>query len=105
MEANGASKSCSSTVILRNNDTERFGRSKKCISVIVEPSTLEWKNESSLKFTRKSMYELGTDGWITNTFDGLTEMKNKLNLDKEIGDLLSICPSADVRLGCIKLTF
>ena len=102
----------STPVVLRNkpNNNNNIQRSKKCFSVIVEPSNIlnnkrnnmnKNHNENNL---RQSMFELGSDGW---TFDNIRKgsVKNILNLDREIDVILDANDSADVVLGSIKLTF
>ena len=101
----------SSPVVLRNKTNKKIQRSKKCFSVIVEPSSnsnssnsINNKNNSNTSH-RQSMFELGNNGWIFDKFNEKGTMKNILNLDKEIEGILDENTSADVILGSIKLTF
>ena len=93
-----------SSVVLRNKKNNKdIQRSKKCFSVVVEPSAacIVSKKENF----RQSMYELGTSGWILGKLNNNSPLKNNLNLDKEIDTILNVSSSADVVLGNIKLTF
>ena len=106
----------STPVVLRNkpnNHNNNIQRSKKCFSVIVEPSNISNNKRNNMNKNhnnhnennlRQSMFELGSDGW---TFDNIRKgsVKNILNLDREIDVILDANDSADVVLGSIKLTF
>ena len=98
----------SSPVVLRNKTNKKIQRSKKCFSVIVEPSSNNSNssiNNNNNPSHRQSMFELGNNGWIFDQFNEKGTMKNILNLDKEIEEILDENTSADVILGSIKLTF
>ena len=93
-------------VVLRNKRNKNSQRTKKCFSVIVEPSHTSGKyNNVNNNNFRQSMFELGTDGWILDKLNENGSMKNVLNLDKEIDNILDVNSSADVILGNIRLTF
>ena len=98
------SDSNASPVVLRNKrNNKSLQRSKKCFSVVVEPSASCVTNKK--ENYRQSMYELRTDGWILDKLNENRPLKNILNLDKEIDSILNANTSADVVLGNIKLTF
>ena len=54
---------------------------------------------------RQSMYELGANGWIFDTWDRNKAKGKELCIDEQINNLLTIDSSVHVTLGGIKLTF
>ena len=98
-------ESCLTPVVLRNHRNKKVARSKKCISVVVEPSSYSWKSDCAPNSSRRSMYELGNHGWILDKLKENGSAKNNLNIDQDIKNILNVNSSVDVTLGSIKLTF
>ena len=100
-----ASETCAAPLILQKRRSGNVGNLKKVISVIVEPSKSSRKNKSSTYSSWRSKYDLEIDGWDIDEIKDVGSTKNTLNLDKDINDVLRVYRFADVKLGCIKLTF
>merc|ERR1712096_433355 len=83
-------------VILRKKRNKRFERSKRCVSVIIEPTLLGGSMNNN---SRRSMYELGADGWVFDKLNDIRSINKALNLDEEINTILNINSSVDVTLG------
>ena len=88
---------------MRKNKREtKRERWRRCASVVIEPST---GISFSVEKSRRSMYELGSDGWIFDCMAAKQENGKDLCIDKQINDFLSFDSSVHVMLGGIKLTF
>ena len=98
-------KESATLVTLRNKRRMVSARSKKCVSVSVEPAGSPWRSKPDVNSSRSSMFELGSQGWIFDQTNCNKLNKNALNLDREIDSVLNVNSTADVTLGGIKLTF
>ena len=90
------------TVFLRKKREKQRERWRRCASVVIEPNKRLGIN---VEACRRSMYELGADGWIFDAMDASKAEGKELCIDRQINDLLTLDSSVHVTLGGIKLTF